>query len=296
MAGDYANSWTARNEPSEINSLNIRTIFSKWCPPKKWGMDSPCWQDDMRKPPQVPYSYSEYSSTNGTGRKCPVKEGTPWMPHIAPETCNLFEDHFSDDGNCITHWCSDANVTRTELGVLEFLNRQMDSDVEDFPIFHIVVNTHDWDPGEISLDLAFPSKSYYSHNLQVQGTRFADDTLFVGEYRKGKMRYQSTTHGNLGQYHDVCEDCWYTDSHSMRVYSDGNYRLNSNGRRGTSQPISMKDVKSAVRRGNSWIDYEFSLIKTNNTKLKISISTEIIEDLINAKWNKSPLRIFPPLG
>jgi hypothetical protein len=58
----------------------------------------------------------------------------------------------------------------------------------------------------------------------------------------------------------------------------------------------MKDVKSAVRRGNSWIDYEFSLIKTNNTKLKISISTEIIEDLINAKWNKSPLRIFPPLG
>jgi len=293
MAGDYANSWTARNEPSEINSLNIRTIFSKWCPPKKWGMDSPCWQDDMRKPPQVPYSYSEYSSSNGTGRKCPVKEGTPWMPHFAPETCNLFEDHFSDNGDRITHWCSDANVTRTELGVLEYLNWEMNLDVEELPIFHIVVNTHDWAGDEISLDLAFPSYSYYSHNLQVQQQRFDDDTLFVEKYRKGKIR---DTVGKLGRYQDVCGYCWRTDSLSMQVYSDGNYRSDSNGRRGTSQSISMKDVESAERRGKLWIDYEFSLIKTNNDKLKIAISTEIFGKLIRAPWNNSPLIIFPPLG
>ncbi len=185
--GDYANSWTPMKKPSEINSLTIRAVFSKWCPPNGVkGEDPPCWQDDMKKPPQVPYPYSEYSKL--TGRECPVIEQKPWMPHFAQETCNLFEDHFSDNGNCITHWCSDANVTRTELGVLEYLNIEMDRlDGNATPIFHIVVNTHDWPGDEISLDLAFPSNSYYSPNLQVQD-RFVDDTLFVREYRKGNTR------------------------------------------------------------------------------------------------------------
>lgn len=298
---EYENSWEPTNDPSGL--LHIRAIFSKWCPPnEKWDPNYlPCWQDGPLAPP---YPYGTYQDSGATGRKCPWEKGSlgPWKDHFAPETSNLFKDYFSDDGS---HWCYDGNVTRTELGVLEYLNEEMsDSDIEKLPIFHIVVNTHDWGPRTISLDLAFPSISYYPPNLQVQPQRFEDDTLFVGEYRKGKRR--GWTHADP----NVCENCWESDSLSMRVYSTtsspnkhGNITRDSNGRRKVGQPISKDDIAtllpnpSAKKKGFEFIDYEFSVkYAGGGGKLRIAIPIMIMDEIIGAKWNSSPLRIFPPLG
>jgi len=138
IVGDYENKWRAAREPG--GGSVVRGIFSKWCPPRDierqvmkadWelGVNSPgpCWQHDYGDAP--PYTYGTYRDSKFTNRKCPWAKG----PHYAPETSNLMIDPTLN-----SHWCYDANVERTEAGILESLNEAINSEEEDMQIFHML--------------------------------------------------------------------------------------------------------------------------------------------------------------
>ena len=294
--GDHENKWFATNDPSGFD--RVKCIFSKWCPPRddlrqdprldwKPGVDppGPCWQDDYGD--ARPYTYGTYRTSKYTNRKCPFGfEGR----HYAPETSNLMFDPTLN-----SHWCYDANVERTEAGILESLNEAINSEEEDMQIFHIIVNSadHSGGGGSISLDLAFPLNSWHPE-------KFEEGTLFVREYRKGKRRGRAYFRTREP---DVCDKCWESDNLSMRVGDEpnGSLREDSNGRRGTSKPISKADIKEAERNGKDWIIYDFSVKWASGGRLRIAFPTEIFtgkkgkkdkKGIIGHPWNSSP--IFSP--
>ena len=289
IVGDYENKWRAAREPG--GGSVVRGIFSKWCPPRDierqemkadWelGVNSPgpCWQHDYGRAP--PYTYGTYRDSKFTNRKCPWAKG----PHYAPETSNLMIDPTLN-----SHWCYDANVERTESGILESLNEAINSEEEDMQIFHIIVNSadHSGGGGSISLDLAFPLNSWHPK-------KFEDGTLFVREYRKGKRRGRAYF---LNRKPDVCDKCWESDNLSMRVGDEpnGSLREDSNGRRGTSKPISKDDIKEAERRKEDWIIYDFSVAWASGGHLRIAFPTKTFtgkNGIIGHPWNSSP--IFSP--
>ncbi len=283
IVGDYENKWRAAREPG--GGSVVRGIFSKWCPPRDdlrqdtrldWepGVDppGPCWQDDYGD--ARPYTYGTYRGSKFTNRNCPWAKGD----HYAPETSNLMFDPTLN-----SHWCYDANVERTEAGILESLNEAINSEEEDMQIFHIIVNSadHSGGGGSISLDLAFPLNSWHPE-------KFEEGTLFVREYRKGKRRGRAYFHNREP---DVCDKCWESDNLSMRVGDEpnGSLREDSNGRRGTSKPISKADIKEAERNDEDWIIYDFSVSKASGGKLRIAFTTETLKDVIKYPWNSSPI-------
>lgn len=288
---EYSNQWIATNDRGVVPSVMV--VLSKWSPPinkgNKWDADQlvgSCWQDGVI----APYSYSKWKAT--TGRVCPRKGK---RHHFASESGNLSPMNFTNKPE--GHWCYDANVSRTDLGILDYLNEKYAAGVEaEASIIHIVVNSNDWGRSTISLDLAFPSETCDSHL-----PRFKDDVLFVGEYSKGQKRKGnpfnsawnfSGTDGDFG-----CPDCWDADELSMHVYSrhPASMAENSNGRRGSAMPISRKDVEKAEAAGDEWIIYDFSVKDANDRKLRLAFPTWIMKEITGANWNIDPIKVYPAL-
>jgi hypothetical protein len=281
IVGEYENKWFATNDPSGFGM--VKCIFSKWCPPMDIQRKEKllagasnfinCWQDDYGY--ERPYTYRTYRTSKYTNRKCPFGfEGR----HYAPETSNLMFDPTLN-----SHWCYDANVERTEAGILESLNEAINSEEEDMQIFHIIVNStdHSGGGGSISLDLAFPLNSWHPE-------KFEEGTLFVREYRKGKRRGRAYFQNREP---DVCDKCWESDNLSMRVGDEpnGSLRDDSNGRRGTSKPISKADIKEAESNGEDWIIYDFSVKWASGGNVRIAFLTKTLKDVIKFPWNSSPI-------
>lgn len=280
---EYFNNWySAIERPDECPG--VRVVLSKWSLPKEIDVpgapQNPCWQDDPYD--SRPYAYTEWERK--TGRVCPYNQGY----HFAPETFNLAVVNFAQPES---HWCYDANVSRTPNGILSYLNKSITNSKEAAgpPIIHIVVNSNDWGRNTVSLDLAFPAENLDSHS------KFADHVLFVREYAKGQQRgkqYQFQT--GLDWDGKGCGLCWEDDELSMRVYSR-HPKEDSNGRRGKAKEISSEDVKNAEAAGDKWIIYEFSVEFVGGQKLLIAFPTSIMKKITRTKWNTVPIQVYPAL-
>ena len=291
---EYSNEWIATNDRGDVPEVMV--VLSKWSPPRKmsskqwwrrfgdWGplhIKFPCWQDEVGFTRHYPYS--KWKTT--TGRVCQWDQGS----HFASETFNLHPDNFTQPED---HWCYDASVSRTDLGILDYLNEKYAAGLEaEVPIIHIVVNSNDWGRSTISLDLAFPSETCDSHL-----PRFKDDVLFVGEYAKGQGRKGRGLFTGVDDGHG-CSLCWDADELSMRVYSrhPASVAENSNGRRGSAMPISRTDVMNAKAAGKEWIIYDFSVEFVGGQKLRIAFPTWIMEEITGANWNIDPIKVYPAL-
>jgi len=287
---EYSNYWISTIErPKECP--DVRVVLSKWSPPKERSRadrkrsgapQHPCWQDAPTH--SRPYTYTKWNTK--TGRVCPHNQGY----HFAPETFNLDADNFAQPES---HWCYDANVSRTPNGILSYLNWSITNSKEAAgpPIIHIVVNSNDWGTNTVSLDLAFPADNCDSH------LRFADHVLFVGEYAKGRRRGHQCQFDGIDWDGKGCPICWEDDELSMRVYSPhpASVGKDSNGRRGEAKEISLKDVENAEAAGDEWIIYEFSVEFVRGQKLRIAFPTSIMKEITKAKWNIEPIKVYPAL-
>jgi len=292
---EYSNYWISTVERPEECPV-VRVVLSKWSPPKERKIDEeymkqlvgaqyPCWQDE----PARPYTYTEWNTK--TGRVCPWEQGH----HFAPETFNLDADNFAQPES---HWCYDANVSRTPNGILSYLNWNMSGrtkgeDAAGLPIIHIVVNSNDWGRSTVSLDLAFPAD-----NCDSYLPRFEDDVLFVGEYAKGRQRGRKSRFDGIDLWNGKgCPICWEDDELSMRVYSrhPASVGKDSNGRRGEAKEISKKDVENAEAAGDEWIIYDFSVEFVGGQKLRIAFPTWIMKEITGANWNTSSIKVYPLL-
>ena len=285
---EYSNYWISTVERPEECPV-VRVVLSKWSPPKEMsrGPQHPCWQDEPDF--SRPYAYTEWKQK--TGRVCPWNQ----RHHFAPETCNLHADNFTQPES---HWCYDANVSRTPSGILSYLSWNMSGRAEgegeaELPIIHIVVITNDWGRSTVSLDLAFPAD-----NCDSYLPRFEDDVLFVGEYAKGRRRDGRSRFDGVDHWSGRgCPICWEDDELSMRVYSrhPASVGKDSNGRRGEAKEISKEDVENAEAAGDEWIIYDFSVEFVGGQKLRIAFPTWIMKEITGTNWNTSPIKVYPLL-